>query len=61
MRCAAHGIKIRARVRCAMCTFLYRSLLKPRDSLGWWMTVEKPSAPWATIFSVFSTIQGITT
>ena len=50
MRCAAHRIKIRARVRCAMCPFL-----KPAYSLGWWMTVEEPSAR-ATIFSVFSTI-----
>ena len=33
VRCAAHRIKIKAGVRCAMCPFLYRSLLKPRDRL----------------------------
>ena len=52
---AAHCIKIRARMQCAMCTFLVLGLRLETFWAGGWL-LKKPA--WATVFSVFLTIQG---
>ena len=42
LRCAVHSIKIRARVLCVICTFLYKGLLGPQNTFKCGMTIEKP-------------------